>query len=80
MLITDAVLSTAMGLTEALVPAKCLLNLRRVRQKWGAGLLNTSTWSLISMKSSLPKAFLRKPFFPGPVAIESIEIGVQQEL
>ena len=35
MLITDAVLSTAMGLTEALVPAKGLLNLRRVRQNMG---------------------------------------------
>ncbi|WP_162798209.1 Hint domain-containing protein [Sulfitobacter sp. SK011] len=35
MLITDGVLSTAMGLTKALVPAKGFLNLRRVRQNMG---------------------------------------------
>ncbi|MGC1504896.1 MAG: Hint domain-containing protein [Sulfitobacter sp.] len=80
MLITDARLSRALGLTEALVPAKGLIRLRGVRQKLGC--MDVEYIHLVFDQHEIifAEGAPTESFFPGPVARRNVEIGVQQEL
>lgn len=80
LLITDTALSNALSLPEALVAAKGLLKLRGVRQKMGCREVEYIHLVFDQHEIIFAEGCPTESFFPGPVAVYSVDSGVQQEL
>ncbi|WP_425437102.1 Hint domain-containing protein [Litoreibacter ponti] len=79
-LVADPALTKALGLPEALVAAKGLLKLRGVRQRLGCRDVEYTHLVFDQHEIIFAEGCPTESFFPGPVAVNSVDFGIQQEL